>query len=218
MDSLHACIALSPLAIYSLLLGTINISKRPFLTTGGRDLAALGVAISGMIIAGPMELFLPERAVIILGPYAWLLPVGLFALCVTFLVLVRRPRLVIYNLDSKQLRPILAEVAFRLDEHVRWAGDGLILPNGGVQLHLEPFGIMRGVQLISSGPQQSYDGWQRLETALAADLRKVTVGFNPGAIRQLGLAGGTLTALAIWLVFGQQNLRHAVEEMLRIGP
>ena len=77
---------------------------------------------------------------------------------------------------------------------------------------------MRGVQLISSGPQQSYDGWQRLETALAADLRKVTVGFNPGAISQLVLAGGTLTALAIWLVFGQQNLRHAVEEMLRIGP
>ena len=59
MDPLHLCIALGPLAVYLLLLGIINLMPRPFMTSGARDTAALSIAISGFVVAGPMELFLP---------------------------------------------------------------------------------------------------------------------------------------------------------------
>ena len=62
MDPLHLSIALSPLAVYFVLLGIINLSARPQLTTGARDTAALAVGLSGLVVVGPMELFLPERA------------------------------------------------------------------------------------------------------------------------------------------------------------
>ena len=60
VDPLHLSIALGPLATYLMVLGVVNLSIRPFVTTGSRDTAALGLAISGLAIAGPMELFLPE--------------------------------------------------------------------------------------------------------------------------------------------------------------
>jgi hypothetical protein len=60
MDPLHVAIALGPLATYLLVLGVLNLSSRPLLTTGGRDAAALAMAIAGLMVVGPMELFLVE--------------------------------------------------------------------------------------------------------------------------------------------------------------
>ena len=81
-------------------------------------------------------------------------------------LLILRPRLVIYNISVDQLRPILAEVVERMDPEARWAGDCLFLPGLGVQLHLESFGWMRNVSLVSSGPKQDYQGWSRLEVGV----------------------------------------------------
>ena len=109
-DPLHVCIALGPLAVYLFLLGLINLSRRPFLTTGARDAAALGVGISGFVVVGPMELFLPGAAANRFGGYVWLLLLAFYALCLTLWVLLLRPRLVIYNATAEQLRPVLAGV------------------------------------------------------------------------------------------------------------
>jgi hypothetical protein len=46
-------------AVYLLLLGVVNWSRRPLLVSGGRDAAALALAVSGMAIVGPIELFFP---------------------------------------------------------------------------------------------------------------------------------------------------------------
>ena len=62
MDPLHFCIGVAPLAVYLLLIGLLNLSNKPFVTTGARDAAALGIGVSGLVIAGPMELFFPEGA------------------------------------------------------------------------------------------------------------------------------------------------------------
>jgi hypothetical protein len=178
-DALHLSIALGPLAVYLLLVGMINLSTRPFLTTGARDVAAIGVAISGFIAAGPMELFLPEAAADRFGPFVWLLLLAFYGLCLTLLVLMMRPRLVIYNANSEQLHSILSEVIHELGAEARWAGDSLVVPQLGVQLHVEPFGAMRNAQLVSAGPRQSYTGWRRLELALSSKLKATTVARNP---------------------------------------
>ena len=46
LDPLHVIIALGPLAAYFVLLGLLNLSRRPLVTTGARDVAALEVALT----------------------------------------------------------------------------------------------------------------------------------------------------------------------------
>ena len=158
--------------MYFLLLGLINLSHRPLVTTGARDVGALGIAISGLIIAGPMDLFLPEAATNRYGAAVWVLLLVFYALCLALIVLMMRPRLVIYNASREQLRSILAEVTSKLDREARWAGDSLVLPQLGVQLYVESVSFLRNAQLVASGPPQAYAGWKKLEEELALVLRE----------------------------------------------
>ena len=182
MEPFHQCLALGPVAIYLVLLGVVNLARRPLVVSGGRDAAALGLAVSGLVFIGPMALLFPEGVAAHFGPagtkYLWLMFIALLAICLIMVLLILRPRLIIYNISADQFRPILAEVVERMDPEARWAGDCLFLPGLGVQLHLESFGWMRNVSLVSSGPKQDYQGWSRLEAELAAALRSIEVPWN----------------------------------------
>ena len=215
VDPLHLTIALGPLAVYLLLLGMLNLSRRPFLTTGARDTAALGLAISGFAVIGPMELFLPEAAAVLLGGYVWALLLGFYLLCLTLVVLLMRPRIIIYNVTVEQLRPTLAGVVVELDPDARWAGEALLLPRLSVQLHVEPFVAMRNVQLISSGPRQSCAGWRRLEIALAARLREKKCPLNPYGFSLLFFGLLMVGLIALCVVNDSDAVAQALREMLR---
>jgi hypothetical protein len=200
IEPLRLCLALGPLAVYFLLLGAINLSRRPFLVSGGRDLAALALATAGLAVIGPFALFLPEDSIVVFGPAVWLLALTLYVLLATMVILVLRPRLVIYNITADKLRPILADVVERLDRDARWAGDSLVLPTLGVQLHLDSFGIMKSVSLKSTGSGQNYQGWKMLETSLSDALDQTKLTRNP---RGLGfLALGLLIAAFVVLAIG----------------
>ena len=108
--------------------------RRPFLTSGGSDLTALGVALSGLMFVGPLELFRPEAATREFGNYIWLFLLLFYWLWLLLVVLLARPRLVVYNISMEELHPVLAEAAGRLDPDARWAGNHLTLPRLGVQL------------------------------------------------------------------------------------
>jgi hypothetical protein len=58
-DPFRLAIALVPVAAYALVLAIVNARRRPFLTSGGSDLGSLGIAISGLMFVGPLELFRP---------------------------------------------------------------------------------------------------------------------------------------------------------------
>ena len=143
MDPFRLCIALGPLAMYLLLLGAVDLSRRPLLVSGLRDAATLALAVSGLVIIGPIELFFPFEAAVQFGPRVWLLLLALYALCVVLVLLLLRPRLVVYNISIDGLRAILAELVDRLDPDARWAGDSLALPGLGVQLYVDNFVAMR---------------------------------------------------------------------------
>ena len=185
IDPFRLAIALVPLAAYALLLGLVNLRRRPFLTTGGSDLTALGVALSGIVFVGPMELFRPEAATSQFGNYIWLFLLAFYWLWVLLVVLVTRPRLVIYNISTEELHSVLAETAGRIDAEARWGGNHLKLPNLGVHLHLDSLDIMRNVTLASSGSRQNLDGWRRLARELGTALGSVRVKSNPRAISLL---------------------------------
>jgi hypothetical protein len=198
------------------LLGIINVSRRPHVTTGARDSAALGVAIVGFMAAGPMELFLPEAAAIRFGGYVWALLLAFYALCLTLYVLLLRPRLIIYNTTIEQLRPILAQVVSELDREARWAGESLALPQLGVQLHLESFRTMYNAQLIASGPEQSYTGWRRLELSLAEALRETRS--RPNLYGYAFVMVGVFLALfiTVGMVSQPDSVAQALRDMLRL--
>lgn len=216
MDPLHFFIAAGPIAVYLFLLGIINLTRRPFLTTGARDISALGVAISGLVVAGPMELFLPEAAATRFGPFVWVLLLAFYGLCLSLLVLLLRPRIIIYNATIDQVRPLLADVTSALDKEARWAGESLILPTLEVQLHLEATRSTRNVQLISSGPYQSYNGWRLLENELSQKTRRLTSPPNPYGVGLLLVSAVIAIGTAVWMVTDSTSVARALNEMLRL--
>ncbi len=218
MEPFHQCLALGPVAIYLLLLGAINLARRPFVVSGGRDTAVLGLAVSGLVLVGPIALFFPESVSVHFGPegtrFLWMLLVAFYALCLILVLLVLRPRLIIYNIPVDQLRPILAELVERLDADARWAGDSLVLPALGVQLHLDSLNFMRNVALISSGPKQDYQGWARLEAELAVALRSVEVPRNPRGVTLFSIGLVMIVGLGGAIIRDPQSIARTVLDLL----
>jgi hypothetical protein len=213
-DPLRLAIALVPLAAYCLLLAIVNARRKPFVTTGGCDLAALGAALSGLILVGPIGLFRPEAAAAAYGGYIWLFLLILYWLFLGLTVLVARPRLVVYNIRAEELRPVLAEVARKLDPQARWAADNLALPSLGVSLHIECFEIMRHCSLVSSGDKQTIAGWQRVSAELRNELSAMRVASNPRALG-FTLAATGLLALCIAVMLNHpQQVAQAMNEMM----
>lgn len=216
MDPLHFCIAVAPLAVYLLLLGILNLRGRPFVTTGARDAAALGIAISGLVIAGPMELFFPEAAASHYGYFVWVLLISFYGLCVSLIVLLMRSRIVVYNVTAEQLRPILSQVAMELDRKSRWTGDSLLIPAISVHLHVEAVDWLRNVQLTSGGLNQSFEGWRKLELELNRSLKTIRVGPNILGIGMLVVAGVLTITSATWMMIADpQSVAQSLDSFLR---
>jgi hypothetical protein len=202
------------LALYLFVLGLINLSPRPTVVTGAKDAAALGMALSGFVAAGPIELFTPDTAALRFGPFVWVLMFGLYWLAVTFFILIMRPRLVVYNVNPDALRSVLEKLTPRLDPMAHIAGDTFFFPQLGVQLHLESFPPMRNSTLVASGPRQNYSGWKFLQASLAAELAHVK-----SARGRFGLAlvfvSQVIVGVAIFRVFSnQQAVAQAISDML----
>jgi hypothetical protein len=212
-DPLRLAIALVPLAAYCLLLGILNARRRPFITSGGADLAALGAALTGLVLVGPIELFRPEAASTEFGSYVWLFLLVLYWLCLWLIVLLGRPRLVVYNISGEELRPILSEAARAIDPQARWAGDSLSLPTLGVQLHVETFDVMRHVSLVASGAKQDLAGWRQLAGQLFQRLQALRVAPNPRALGIVLLALALLSGSMAHLVVHPQRVAQAVQEI-----
>lgn len=216
MDPLRLCFALGPLAVYFAFMGAINLVRRPILLSGVRDTMALAMAVSGLVIIGPIELFMPQAAAVDFGVFVWAFLISFYVLVVTLLMLVAKPRLIIYNVSEEEFRPVLAEVVRALDPDARWAGNSLVLPGLQVELHVESFALMHNVSVTAMGELQSYQGWRRLETALAGVLRQVEVAPNPQGAGLL-LVGLMMAATVLWqLASDPQAITQAFFDMLRL--
>jgi hypothetical protein len=216
MDPFRLCLTLGPLAVYLLLIGSINLGRRPFLVHGRRDAAALAMAVAGLVIVGPIELLFPPAAIAWLGPLAWLYLLVIYSLSVTVLMVLARPRLVIYNIPLDQLRPIFAELVPKLDPDARWAGDSLSLPNLGVQLHVDNVAMLRNISLVAVGVSQSHAGWRRLEQALADALRGVEVRRNPHGYNMLTTGLILVAVLVVFIARDPAGVTRTLFEILNL--
>ena len=211
INPFQMCLAFGPLAFYLLAVGLVNLRRRPTLVSGTRDMAAMGAALFGLVMVGPMELGFPESAALhMLGSLVWIPLLILYGLCVVLILLSLRPRLIVYNISIEELRHVLADVVADLDSEARWAGDSLFLPQLGVQLHLDPVARMRNVSLVSSGPRQNYLGWHKLHCRLATSIRKTRVARN---LRSIGLVLASLCIFALLTTLVVQDPQVTLQAM-----
>lgn len=197
LDPLRFAIAAVPLGAYLVLIGLMNLGRRPVLASGAGDLGALGAALTGVALVGPIALFRPEPATAELGAYVWLFLLAFYWLWVALAVMLCRPRLVVYNLSAEQLRPVLSEAARKLDSAGRWAGEGVVLPGVGVQGHLDPDGWMRHTSIVATGGRQDLAGWRKLARAVERELRDAPTEPHPLGWA-LAAMGAGLIAAATW--------------------
>ena len=173
MQIFASCLAWGPPAIYLLVLGVINWRARPLVVRGGRETAALGLALAGCVLVGPAQLLATPEALARFGGGVWALLGLVYALVVVLLILLAPPRLVIYNARREDVRAVLDRLAAQSDVDGRWAGSTLLLERWGIELHLDDFAPLASVSLVALGPQQSDSGWRQLERCLRSALAEV---------------------------------------------
>ncbi|MDO4551510.1 MAG: hypothetical protein Q4C96_09715 [Planctomycetia bacterium] len=217
LDILSLYIALTPLAIYLLVMGLVNFSRHPFVISGVRDLGVLFMALTGFIIIGPMELFFPVNASWHFGPFIWLFLLAIYGLTVTLILLAQRSRIHIYNISLMDLRPVLSDLVMEMDPGARWAGDALVIPKMDVQLYLETSPNLKNVSLVATKKEQNLNSWRILENSLKRNLQYFTAPHKPYIGITFFSAGLllliTLHAL-VWI--HQEAFFISLRDMLRI--
>lgn len=197
-DPFASLIAFTPLLIYLFAIAIVRLRGRAFVTTGGADTAAVLVAISGLIVVGPMELFFPKATAFLLGPWVWIPLLLLYLLFGCLLIINGRPRLVVYGRTSEVLFDALSLAAESIDPSTRSDPEtGQVhLPTVGVHLRIDAAPEHDCVNVVAFEPMLSPTFWRAIRMKLRSELRETSA---PSPRR-----GWTVLALAIlmtgWLV------------------
>ena len=164
--------ALIPLAIYLIYLGLINLSSKPQIVTGTVDSVALSIGISGLVIVGPMQLLLPHAAMVRFGDNVWYPMVLLYLFGVMWLLLLNRPRLIVYNIQTDVFQRLLETIMAHNNWGAYQSENILRIPEIGVELEILSIKEMKNITLRPVRFEQSSRGWQRLRKELSIVLEK----------------------------------------------
>lgn len=208
MPSIHFAIAAIPVAVYFMLVGGLRLRTRPLVTTGWRDTLTLGIAASGLIAIGPMQLFFPAQAAARWHAWVWLALFALYAMGLLMLMLSSKPRLVAYGMDGEQFSSALLSAAREIDDQANWHGEVLTLPQATMQLAIEPSGTLRVHQVVHVGFLRNVQDWIRLERAFVKAGAQVVCP-RSSAGWPFVIAGGVLLVLAILPLINDPNLALA---------
>lgn len=208
MTDLELALLLLPPTAYLFLVTLLNAGTRVHVLGGQPDRVLLGLALVFPLLVGPVKMLplgqtfalwetlfqFPGRCIV------WGMLLFLLVAAVFWLAARCRKKIVLYNLDNNKLATLLTELAPKLDNQYRWAGNSLFLPSLNLQFAVEVIPMFRNITLIATSPHQDPESWKRLEAALRLALREVRVRRNPGALLTflLGLAlGGILVAVLL---------------------
>lgn len=189
-----------PIAMYLIMLGVFRLRSRPLVTTGWRDVGALGIALIGLIAIGPVQLFFPTYAAARFSGWVWIILLALYLLTLLLIMLSCRPRLIVYGLSEDAFFQVLQEAAAHVDPQASWHGQTLTFPTVGMQLITEPTGA-RGVQqaIVLSAPG-SIAPWLQLEHELVKRCAHVPATERGRAGLWLIAGGIALLAMAISMI------------------
>lgn len=216
IEPIFVLIALLPLIAYLLLLGVIRLAGRVLITTGGRDIAALGFAVAGFIAIGPGELFFPKAAASVFGAWVWLALATFYGLIVTLLGLTARPRLVVYGRTPDQMLEPLLQASRELDPDATSDQETLQVFLPKLKVHLRT----AGHQAIDSTSIESFEPiatgafWEKLLGHLR-DKAEHTPAPTPRRGAMMVTIAIVLAALVTWMVMlDRQQIAEAFGEWL----
>ena len=218
MNLFQIYIAFTPLALYFVLVGLMNMTGRPFLVTGLRDQIVLFLALFGLVAVGPMQLFFPVNASWSYGPWVWLLLIGIYASCCLLYLLFQRPSINLYNVTMTEFRPFISDLAVDCDPNARLAGDTVCMPTLGIQFYFDSNPVLRTISLISAGPNQDWGGWDRFRKSLMEGLKSQSQTFAPKyvvGISFLLLGLVMLIALHALIWYDSASFLKAIPDFLR---
>ena len=179
-------LGLLPLVGYLLVLGAVRFSGRALVTTGARDLAALGIAICGLVAIGPAELFFPATAATVFGSIVWLALIAFYGLTLSLVCLTTTPKLVVYGRTAQETFPGLLRAAERMD--AASTGDPksmqIQLPTLGIQLRIDSIGAVDHCRVLSFQPIGSMKFWSTLLGNLRGELSESA---KPAMRRGIGM-------------------------------
>lgn len=200
-------LALLPLIGYLIVFSVIRLSGHALVTTGGRDIAALAIAISGMLAIGPAELFFPTAAATMFGPLVWVALGAFYALSVSLIALTTQPKLVVYGRTPDELFQPLLAAAKQVDAEAQGDVNSLqvTLPKVGIRLRVDGQRGIDYAQVVSFEPYMSMRFWSSLLSALRGEVRKQTTPLPRRGFAMLFVALA-LCSLLVWKSFGNQEL------------
>jgi hypothetical protein len=200
-------LALLPLIGYLAVFAAIRLSGRAMVTTGGRDIATLALAISGMLAVGPGELFFPAAAATIFGPVVWFAIAAFYGLTVSLIALSTAPKLVVYGRTPEELFDPLLASAKQIDSSATGDANSLqvTLPAIGVHLRVDGQRSIDHAQVIAFEQNVSLRFWNQL---LASLRREVEQQAAPMPRRGFGmlLAAALISSILLWQSFGNREL------------
>ena len=175
--SLRFATVVVPVAVYFLFLGLLNSRRHPQLLTGRRDFILLVAALSPLGI-------LP-----VLHYVGASLAAGAAAVALAGILLLLAPRgatWVIYNLPPDEARDLVVAVLGSLGLDAFAVPDGFRLADGGGNVQISGFPLLRNVSIRLHGVRKQLAG--RFEAALCEALSAVRVETTPMAVSMLLIA------------------------------
>ncbi len=196
MNLFVAVWTLLPLAAYFILIGIFQLRNRVTVLPGFVDTLLLGTGLAGLITIGPFELFLPTTATNRFGWFAHVLALVLYGLVVVLLSLSRKPRIVVYNASSRELRPAISSVLASTDPDASLIGNSGGISSQGIDFTLDVNDGNRTAQLIAGSRNIDARHWSQFRRNLRSTLLGIEVGRNSRALWLvcLGIAAMMLTA------------------------
>jgi hypothetical protein len=216
MEPFSLLIAILPLAAYLTLFGAIRLSGRPVVTTGGRDIFAVAVAVSGLIAIGPAELFFPRAAATLFGAAIWPVLAFLYFLVVTLIVMSARPRLVVYGRGPNSLVDPLLRAAQTIDSQATAdeAAGEVTLPSLGLHLRLDGHRGTDTAEIFAYESNVAPSFWGRLHRAMRVEFGKE----EPASPRRGGMSFaigmGMLVFLSLKLFVAHDQVVQGFREWL----
>ncbi|QDS92552.1 hypothetical protein FF011L_12990 [Roseimaritima multifibrata] len=200
-------LALLPLAAYLLLLGTIRLFFPPLVTSGGRDLVALAMALAGMLAVGPVELFFPGAAAALFGPAVWLAMILFYALLVLLIVVTIQPRLIVYGASAPEVVEPLFKAALRLDAKAQQDSRQrqVWLPTLGIRLRIDGHRHFDTSQVVAFERDLTPQFWAELLGGLRFEMKSAPT------VQRYGGAGMLFVGMLLLLLVASVAYTHPTE-------
>lgn len=197
-SQLVICTNLLPIGTYLCVLGLLHCLRRPWITTGTRDYVALALALSGLIITGPIDYVLHSRMLPDFLIHSHRIGFAVYALLAAALMPRTYEKLVIYNCQSSSIVEAMRTILDQSNERYQEVAGGWILAERGVSIELDSITALRNVTLHFHG-MRDRALFQHTQSQLAQLLAARSTGWSILGVT-LGTAGALVLAFPVWLV------------------